>query len=76
MLGTVIGAVGGDAIGDPRRSASMPRSPLFFALMIIQIRSTRHAAAAVLGGLVALALVPLTPAGIPIIAAGLVGLRR
>lgn len=80
VLGTAIGAIGGDAIGDPEAlglDAAFPA--LFFALMIGQIRSRRHVAAAALGGLIALALVPVAPAGVPIIAASaaaLVGLRR
>ena len=79
VLGTAIGAIGGDAIGDPEAlglDAAFPA--LFFALMISQIRSRRHAGAAVLGGLVALVLVPFTPAGIPVLAASvaaLAGLR-
>jgi 4-azaleucine resistance transporter AzlC len=79
VLGTAIGAIGGDAIGDPEAlglDAAFPA--LFFALMITQLRSSTHVLAAVLGALIALALVPLTPAGVPIIAAAaaaLVGLR-
>jgi 4-azaleucine resistance transporter AzlC len=79
VLGTAIGAIGGDAIGDPEAlglDAAFPA--LFFALMITQLRTSTHVTAAVLGGLIALALVPLTPAGVPIIAAAaaaLVGMR-
>ena len=79
VLGTAVGAIGGDAIGDPEAlglDAAFPA--LFLALMVTQLRSSTHVLAAVLGGLIALALVPLTPAGVPIIAAsaaGLVGMR-
>jgi 4-azaleucine resistance transporter AzlC len=80
VLGTAIGAIGGDAIGDPEAlglDAAFPA--LFFALMITQLRTREHVVAALLGGSIALALVPLTPAGVPIIvasAAALVGLRN
>jgi 4-azaleucine resistance transporter AzlC len=79
VLGTAVGAIAGDAIGDPEvlgLDAAFPA--LFLALMISQLRSRAHVAAGVLGGLIALALVPLTPAGVPIIAASvaaLVGVR-
>jgi 4-azaleucine resistance transporter AzlC len=79
VIGTAIGAVGGDAIGDPETlglDAAFPA--LFFALMITQMRNNMHVLAGVLGGLTALVLVPFTPAGVPIIAASaaaLVGMR-
>jgi 4-azaleucine resistance transporter AzlC len=79
VLGTAIGAIGGDAIGDPEAyglDAAFPA--LFFALMITQLRTRQHVAAALLGGLLALVLIPFTPAGVPIIAASaaaLVGVR-
>ena len=69
--GTIIGVVGGEALGDPAAlglDAAFPA--LFLALLITQLRSTRAAVAALLGAGVALALVPFTPPGVPIIAAG------
>jgi 4-azaleucine resistance transporter AzlC len=80
VIGTAIGALGGDAIGDPETlglDAAFPA--LFFALMITQMRNRSHVEAALLGGAIALLLVPFTPAGVPIIAASLaalVGVRR
>jgi 4-azaleucine resistance transporter AzlC len=78
--GSAIGVAAGDRLGDPARiglDAAFPA--LFLALLATQLR-TRHAAAAALaGGAIALALVPLTPAGLPVIAATaacLVGLTR
>ncbi len=78
--GSAIGVAAGDRLGDPARlglDAAFPA--LFLALLASQLR-TRHAAAAALaGGVIALALVPLTPAGVPVIAATagcLVGLTR
>ena len=79
VLGTAVGAIGGDAIGDPEEfglDAAFPA--LFLALMVTQLRTRQHVMAAILGGLVALALIPFTPAGVPIIAASaaaVVGMR-
>ena len=78
--GTIVGVVGGDALGDPAAlglDAAFPA--LFLALLVQQLASWRAVAAALLGAAIALALVPLTPAGVPIIAAAsaaLIGLVR
>ena len=71
--GTVIGALAGDALGDPASlglDAAFPA--LFLAILVPQVRSRRALAAAVLGGTIALALVPVAPAGVPIVAASAV----
>jgi predicted branched-subunit amino acid permease len=79
-VGTAIGVVGGGALGDPERlglDAAFPA--LFIALLASQLHDRRAVAAAVLGGTIALALLPLTPAGVPIVAAAaacIVGWRR
>ena len=78
--GTAIGVAAGDVLGDPETlglDAAFPA--LFLALLVGYVKSREAAAAALLGGALALALLPLTPAGVPIIAAGLVcliALRR
>jgi 4-azaleucine resistance transporter AzlC len=78
--GTAVGAVAGDALGDPADlglDAAFPA--LFLALLVPQVRSRQALAAAVLGGTIALALLPFTPAGVPIVtaaAACLIGWRR
>ena len=78
--GTIIGVVGGDALGDPaslRLDAAFPA--LFLALLIGQLRSQPAVTAAALGALIAVALTPFTPTGVPIIAAAsaaLIGLAR
>lgn len=78
--GTIVGAIGGEALGDPTAlglDAAFPA--LFLALLVSQLRSRRAVAAAVLGAGIAIALVPLTPPGVPIVAAGaaaLIGLVR
>jgi 4-azaleucine resistance transporter AzlC len=77
--GTAVGAFAGDALGDPERyglDAAFPA--LFLALLVPQVRSRRAFAAALAGGVIALALLPFVPAGIPIVAASaacLLGLR-
>lgn len=79
LVGTALGLLGGEVIGDPEdlgMDAAFPA--LFLALLAGQVHDRRGAVAAVLGGLVALALVPFVPAGVPIIAASvvcLIGLR-
>ena len=78
--GTIVGVVGGEALGDPAAlglDAAFPA--LFLALLASQLTSSRTALAAVLGGLIALALTPFAPPGVPIIAAAaaaLIGLVR
>jgi 4-azaleucine resistance transporter AzlC len=80
VAGTVIGVVGGEALGDPAAlglDAAFPA--LFLALLVMQLDSRRAVTAALLGGAIALALVPFTPPGVPIIAAAaaaLIGLVR
>lgn len=80
VLGTVIGVVGGEALGDPAAlglDAAFPA--LFLALLVPQLRTRRAVVAALLGAAIAMTLVPMTPAGIPIIAAAgaaLIGLVR
>jgi 4-azaleucine resistance transporter AzlC len=78
--GTLIGAVGGEALGDPAAlglDAAFPA--LFLALLVTQLRSRQAVLAAVLGAAVSLALVPFAPPGVPIVAAAagaLIGLVR
>jgi len=78
--GTVVGAIAGEALGEPASlglDAAFPA--LFLAILVTQVHSRRALAAAVLGGTIALALVPVAPAGVPIVAAAaacLLGWRR
>jgi 4-azaleucine resistance transporter AzlC len=80
VAGTVIGVLGGEALGDPAAlglDAAFPA--LFLALLLPQLEGRRAIAAALLGAAIAIALVPFTPAGVPIIAAAsaaLIGLVR
>src|SRR5918997_875329 len=71
-IGTVLGAVAGDAIGDPEAfglDAAFPAG--FVALAVPHLGSRQGKIAAVCGTVIALALIPLTPAGVPIVAAAL-----
>jgi 4-azaleucine resistance transporter AzlC len=77
---SMIGVLAGQVLGDPETlglDAAFPA--LFLALLAGQVRERRLVLAALAGAAVALAMVPLTPPGVPIVAAGLVclaGLRR
>jgi 4-azaleucine resistance transporter AzlC len=82
-LGTLAGAVAGSSLGDPSRyglDAMFPAA--FLALLAPQLRRPGAPVAAISGALIALALVPFTQAGVPILAAslgvipGLIVLRR
>jgi predicted branched-subunit amino acid permease len=80
VLSTVVGVLAGDLVGEPERlglDAAFPA--LFLALLVPMVRSRTALLAAVLGGTIALALIPFSSPGVPIIAASLaclVGLRR
>lgn len=68
--GTALGALIGEALGDPKRyglDAAFPA--LFLALLVPQVRTRAALAAALGGGLIALVLIPFVPAGVPIVAA-------
>jgi 4-azaleucine resistance transporter AzlC len=70
--GTVIGALVGSAIGDPSEfglDAMFPAA--FIALLAPQLRQPGAPRAAAAGALIAAALVPFTPPGVPILAAAL-----
>ena len=80
VSGTAVGVLAGDALGDPKDVGLDGAFPaLFLALLAPQLRAPRAAPAALLGAVLALILIPITPAGVPIVAAGaacLLGLRR
>src|SRR4051794_19433868 len=78
--GTVVGALGGDVIGDPHRLGLDAIFPTFYlALLLAELRHREARIVAALGAVIALALVPFTPAGVPVLAASsaaLLGLRK
>jgi 4-azaleucine resistance transporter AzlC len=68
--GTVIGVIGGEALGDPTAlglDAAFPA--LFLALLVSQLTDRGAVSAALLGAGIAIVLTPFTPPGVPIIAA-------
>lgn len=77
--GTILGALGGNLLGDPERLGLDAVYPAFFgALLLAEARTGRARGAAAIGALIALALVPFAPAGVPVLAASLgalLGLR-
>lgn len=69
---TALGAYGGQLVADPQTfglDAAFPAG--FLALLAPWLRSPAGRRAAISGGLLALALVPVTPAGVPLLIAGL-----
>ncbi|MGI8713515.1 MAG: AzlC family ABC transporter permease [Solirubrobacteraceae bacterium] len=80
VLGTVIGVIAGAAIGNPDTFGLDAIFPAFFlGLLANEVRRPGAPVAAILGAAIALVLIPVAPAGVPIIAAGLAavtGLRR
>lgn len=79
VLGTVIGVIAGASIGNPDTLGLDAIFPAFFlGLLINEIRRPGAPVVSALGAAIALALTPVAPAGVPIIAAALavvVGLR-
>ncbi len=80
VMGTALGALGGDLLGEPETlglDAAFPA--LFVALLAPQLRDRRALAVACAGAAIALALVPFARPGAPVIAAATAcawGLRR
>jgi len=78
--GTALGLLLGNVIGDPNDfGLDAAFAALFLALLASQLIGRREVTAALLGGGIALVLIPFTPAGIPIVAGAagaMVGWRR
>ena len=77
--GTVVGVLGGNFIGDAEKLGLDVIFPAFFlALLADEFRDARAVVVALIAAVLALALVPFTPPGVPVIAAcaaALLGLR-
>ena len=72
-LATLAGALAGRSLGDPRDyGLDAAVGGAFLALLWPRLRSRTNQLVAVLGAAVALALVPVTPAGLPVLAAATV----
>jgi 4-azaleucine resistance transporter AzlC len=80
VAGSVVGALGGAVLGDTDRFGLDAIYPAFFAALLLQeMRSRRARGVAAAGAVIALAIVPFAPAGVPILAASaasLAGLAR
>lgn len=80
FAGTVVGALVGDGLFDPERLGLDAIFPAFFFVLLIgELSDPRRRLVALVGGVIALALVPFTPPGVPILAASaaaVIGLAR
>jgi branched chain amino acid efflux pump len=72
---TVAGAVAGDALGDPRQyGLDAAVGAAFLALLWPRLHSRRNQLVAIAAAAVALGIVPVAPAGVPVLAAAGVAL--
>lgn len=80
VTSTLLGALLGDALGDPESlGLDAAFAALFLALLVPYVRDRRAGEAVVLAAAITIVLIPLAPAGVPIVAASaacLLGLRR
>ena len=78
--GTAVGALAGGKLGDPRDyGLDAAFAALFLALLVPYLRTRRALGAALVAAAVTLTLLPVAPAGVPIVAASavcLLGLLR
>lgn len=71
-LGTLVGALGGQALGDPETyGLDVAAAAAFVALLAPQARTREAKLVAIAAGAVALAAVPLLPAGVPVMVGAL-----
>jgi len=79
VSGTVVGVLGGAALANPDSFGLDAIFPAFYlALLVEELRAGRVLAAALAGAAITLALMPVAPPGLPVIAAAaaaLLGLR-
>jgi 4-azaleucine resistance transporter AzlC len=80
QIGTVIGVLGGGALGDAERFGLDAVFPAFFvALLAAELRNPRAIPVALLAAAITFALIPVAPVGLPVVAAAgaaLLGLRH
>lgn len=70
-LATLVGAVAGEAVGDPRTfGLDAAVGAAFLALLWPRLKDHRNIVVGVLAAAVALSMVPLTAPGVPVLAAG------
>jgi branched chain amino acid efflux pump len=79
FLGTVVGVLAGPVLGEPEKLGIDAIFPAFYlALLVEEVRDRRTLTAALAGGAITLALLPVAPPGLPVVAASiaaLLGLR-
>lgn len=74
-LGTLVGALGGRALGDPETyGLDVAASAAFVALIAPQAHSLETKLVAVVAGAVALVAVPVLPAGVPVMVGALMAM--
>ena len=74
-LATLVGALAGDSLGDPRTyGLDAAVGAAFLGLLWPRLDTARNRVAALLGAAVALSLVSVVPAGVPVLAATVVAL--
>lgn len=74
-LFTLVGAIAGESLGDPRAyGLDAAVGGAFLALIWPRLRDSTNQVCALIAAGLAIALVPFTPAGVPVLAAGLVAL--
>jgi 4-azaleucine resistance transporter AzlC len=80
QAGTLVGALGGDALPDADTLGLDAIYPTFFlALLFAELRNGTAKSVAALGAVIALVLVPITPPGVPVLVASVAafyGLRH
>jgi predicted branched-subunit amino acid permease len=80
LLGTIVGVVAGGALGDPEALGLDAIFPAFFlGLLAAELRRPHAVPTVLIGGVIALALTPVLPPGLPVLLASLgalIGLRR
>lgn len=75
VTGTIAGAFGGELLGDPDKLGLDAIFPAFFvALLIGEVKDGRTFGVAAIGAAIAFALVPVAPAGVPVLVASLAAL--
>jgi branched chain amino acid efflux pump len=78
--GTIVGTLGGAALGDPETLGLDVIFPTFYlALLVEELRDRSAVTSALLGAAIAFCLIPIAPPGVPVVAAAaaaLLGVRR
>ena len=73
-LATLVGALAGNALGDPKRfGLDAAASAAFIALLWPRLRARQPVAIAIVGAVVTTSLVPVIPTGLPVLAAAFAG---